>query len=202
MSYFKKAASLLFNKRYLLVTNTFSNGILMGFGDVSIQLIERRSSGNLDKDGIDWYRTGRLFLIGLGLGPALHFWYKFLDKRLPGANALSVAKKVFLDISIASPICIAYFFIGTNILERRTWNDAIRELKQKFLAVFLVDIAIWPAAQTFNFYLLPPKYRVLYVAVLTYVYNMFLSGMKHMEDTADRLVDFVNDNIVKPFKKK
>lgn len=60
MSYFKKAASLLFNKRYLLVTNTFSNGILMGVGDISIQLFERRSSGNSDKDGIgiDWHRTG------------------------------------------------------------------------------------------------------------------------------------------------
>lgn len=67
---------------------------------------------NLCIDAFSGFFLGRLFLIGLGLGPALHFWYKFLDKRLPGANALSVAKKVFLDISIASPICIAYFFIG------------------------------------------------------------------------------------------
>lgn len=195
MSFVRKTFRSLFTKRYLLVTNTVSSGILMGLGDLGVQMIEKRTKTENGHLSIDWHRTGRLCVIGLGMGPLLHVWYKFLDRRFPVVSAISVARKVLLDQAIASPTLIVYFFIGTGFLEGRSFDHSFQELKRKFLAVYLVDAAVWPAAQTINFFLLPPRFRVIYVAMLALVYNMFLSVMKHMEDTADALVGFINKSI-------
>lgn len=44
---------------------------------------------------------------------------------------------------------------------------------------FQTDWAVWPAAQFLNFYYLHPKYRVVYVNLVTMLYNVFLSYIKH-----------------------
>lgn len=52
-------------------------------------------------------------------------------------------------------------------------------LLENFL--FQTDWTVWPAAQFINFYFLPPHYRVLYVNLVTTLYNVFLSHIKHKE---------------------
>lgn len=49
----------------------------------------------------------------------------------------------------------------------------------QFLATYIVDWAVWPAAQAVNFFYLAPVYRVAYVSTVTLFYNVFLSFMKH-----------------------
>lgn len=195
MSSVRNAINILFNKRYLVITNTVGSGILMGLGDLTTQKIEGRmnekNAENTVQRSIDWQRMGRLAVVGLCMGPFLHVWYRFLDRRYAIVNIRSIAKKVLFDQTIASPLIIVYFFIGTGFLEGRSFSRSLEELKCKFLTVYLVDLVIWPPAQTINFFLLPPRFRVIYVAFLTYGYNIFLSFMKHMEEKAQQLVDFV-----------
>jgi len=38
---------------------------------------------------------------------------------------------------------------------------------------------LWPSAQVFNFYFLPPHLRVVYVCAVATVYDAFLSYMKY-----------------------
>lgn len=49
----------------------------------------------------------------------------------------------------------------------------------KLLLQFQIDWCVWPPAQFINFYLLPTKFRVVYVATITFFWNTFLSWMKH-----------------------
>ncbi len=51
-------------------------------------------------------------LYGAIVGGPDHYWYKYIDKWLPGTNPQTVAKKVVLDTFIYGPPHIATFYIG------------------------------------------------------------------------------------------
>ena len=59
-----------------------------------------------------------------------------------------------------------------------------RYLPFPFTFYLQADWMLWPAAQAINFRLLSPRYRVVYVASVTCVWNSFLSFMKHVYKVA------------------
>jgi len=80
----------------------------------------------------DYTRTKNMMIVGLLQGPFHHWFYTILDRVLPGRNAKSIIKKTFLDQSIASPTCLAIFFIGLGVLESRKIEEMWKEIKLKF----------------------------------------------------------------------
>lgn len=59
--------------------------------------------------------TGRMFIIGLMLGPFNHFWYKMLDKYIIGTGIKMVTKKIAADQAVAGPFFCTTFLIGNLI---------------------------------------------------------------------------------------
>ncbi|CAK1604318.1 unnamed protein product [Parnassius mnemosyne] len=175
-AFFRRGVYILFKKN-LLLTNCISSGVFLGLGDLVQQEIEYQSK--LLKERYDWTRTGRMFLIGTLLGPIHHYYYIYLDKVLPGIDVKTITKKIALDQVIASPVFIVLFFYGMGILENKTREQNVQDVKRKFLPTFVGDCLFWPPVQYFNFYYLPNQYRVFYGNVATMVINVFYSYIQH-----------------------
>lgn len=100
----RRIANVLFSK-YLLLTNTVASGAMDGIGDILEQRLERIWPH-------DWGRTARMATVGLLLGPVDHFWYRWLDRKFPERRAITIGKKILVDMLVNGPLSITGFYIG------------------------------------------------------------------------------------------
>lgn len=88
-------------------------------GDVASQKLQGR-------ERLDWAQTARFAGMNLlVVGPTLHYWYIWLAQRYPGTSFLSVAKRVFWDEFIFTPICKFCFRIASPPSGRRPTIDRL-----------------------------------------------------------------------------
>lgn len=182
----RRVWKLLFG-RYLLVTNTVSSGVLMLVGDVAAQEIERRLESKPKTVGLDWQRMFNMTLVGLSQGPLHHYLYKWMDVFLPGASVRTVFKKIAIDQFAISPIFIVTYLYSAGLLEGASVTECTAELRHKYWTIYTADWLVWPPTQFINFYLISPKYRVLYINAITMLYNVFLCYIKHNDDLVGQL---------------
>ena len=73
----------------------------------------------------------------------LHWQYTWLDRFLPGTGLLTVAKKILIDQSLASPYFNFSFFMGSGMLEGNGLKGSWDEFKDKFVMVYKVTILFY-----------------------------------------------------------
>jgi len=177
-----------YNKKlvdYPTLTQGFIAGSLFACGDVICQMIERsnqerKTLENKKEDSIDWLRVGRMCTVGfVVVGPACHYWYKFLDKRMQSTTVAQALKKTLVDETLFGPVYLASFFVSISILEGMTPQQIVQKIKKEFWPTFIMDMVVWPPAQTLNFYFVPPAYRVLYISFISLFWNAYLSMVQH-----------------------
>lgn len=169
---------LLFNGRYLIITNTVSCGFLLGTADILQQSLERRQKSTQNWDSA---RTAHMFITGCSMGPLLHYWYFWIDKIAPakGVKGIKVVIiKVILDQAFA-PFFGGWYFLAMGLLQGQSVASSWNEFREKFWDYYLAELSLWPAAQMINFLFLHPRYRVLFVNVVTLGWNVYLSYLKH-----------------------
>ena len=116
--------------------------------------------------------------IGLVSGPLVHYWYKFLDGRLPGSALRTVIKKVLMEMTLAVPFNLC-FICGICVLNRFSFAKTIQEVKDKLPLLVTFDIIVWSFLQSINFAFVPVYFRVvgmkfnefLYVIIASHIIN-------------------------------
>lgn len=171
--------------KHPLITNMSSTGILFGTGDYLAQ------SFFLDgkAENYDFARTCRAILYGgLCFAPMADKWYKTLNKlKLPfrtiklshrKAMAINTIIKVGMDQFIFTPfIAIPMYYGVMTILNQSTnpWPEIKHKIYTNFWPTLTTNWMIWPLVQLLNFSIIPVRFNLLLVNIVSIVWNCYLS---------------------------
>ncbi|KAJ8613130.1 hypothetical protein CTAYLR_004821 [Chrysophaeum taylorii] len=136
------------------------------------------------KDEIDFMRTARMATFGLlWHGPSGHYFYGFLDSKLPGTTMTTVFTKVGIDQVLWNPIFGTVFFTYLGLTEGKSSDQIVSKIKADLPTAVTGSWAYWiPASAHFvNFRFIPGEQRLLYINCMQIMYNIFLSFLGNKE---------------------
>jgi len=125
---------------------------------------------------VDSMRVLKLASFGFLLhGTTGHFFYNFLDNKIPGTGAKEVASKVFIDQVLWNPIFGICFFGYLGLFEGLSLAETGLKIQDGLFVAVTGSWKFWPIAHAVNFRFIPTRNRLLYINTLQIFYNVFLS---------------------------
>ncbi|CAM9229327.1 unnamed protein product [Choristocarpus tenellus] len=159
-----------------IITKSLTSMIGFSLGDLLAQ------KGLEKKEEIDLTRLLRLASFGALIhGSTGHFFYNFLDSKIPGTAALTVAKKVFIDQVIWNPIFGCLFFGYMGAVDGAGPAAIGSKIKNNLWTSVRGSWTVWPVAHAINFRFIPTSQRLLYINTIQIFYNCFLSIIAQRE---------------------
>ncbi|BDA43973.1 probable protein SYM1 [Coccomyxa sp. Obi] len=160
---------------------------LCGFalGDTTAQ----RLLGNKRQD---YCRTGRFMLYGFVIhAPGCHYFYQLLDRSVMPHDPTAppaILVKIFLDRVAFTPLNMSALFIFTGLLEGLSWQRILYTMSRRMLPLWLLSNVLWPAAHVINFRYVPGEQRVLFVNVVSLLWNVVTCQVVGQEGTVHHRV--------------
>ncbi|XP_045491679.1 mpv17-like protein [Colias croceus] len=176
MSYLSKFSSIL---RHPLTRGMASYGVIWPISSFIQQTFEGKS---FNDNSYDWWRCARFGLYGsCYVAPTLYSWLTIASIIWP-ANTLKAALiKTLCETVTYTPFAMCSFYFGMSLLESKTFDEAVDEVKAKFWPTYKVGASVWPAVAVMNFWLIPPANRVPFISVCSLIWTCFLAYMKHLD---------------------
>jgi protein Mpv17 len=129
---------------------------------------------------IEIKRALKQALFGFMVSPYLHLQYNvIIPKLFPEIKRHSFVKSVAYAILISDAIFNCAFFLYMGYIKNRDFRKAYLELPEKFIPVQMTNIQVFPWLTGFNFYVISPKFRVLFDNFLSIFWNIYLSYVEH-----------------------
>ncbi|KAJ4776268.1 Peroxisomal membrane protein PMP22 [Rhynchospora pubera] len=156
--------------RHPLPTKAVTAGVLTGISDA----IAQKLSGNKH---LQITRLLAMFLTGaLYMGPFDHFLHKLLDRLFQGKKKETIAKKVFVQEFIISPMNTALFlaFYG-KVVEGKSFSQVKDKVKTNLPSIQFASWRFWPFVAWFNYQFVPIKLRVLFMNIIGVGWGVFLN---------------------------
>lgn len=168
---------------------------LYGGGELSTQSIKHALHGDVPVDGHDviqqghtevkkrwkynWKTAAAVGFVGATyFAPFSLWWYRWLDKFLPGIDKRSVLKKILLNQIVAGLPSIPIFYGATSALQGNSVEESWREVKDKFIPTCMTGMVYWPAVQSVNFMMVPTAMKPIYVGFFSYVWTNIICFYK------------------------
>jgi hypothetical protein len=92
----------------------------------------------------------------------------------PLTPVTKIASKIFVDQVLFSAPYTAFFLFTTSVMLGKTIEDAWKEVKSKFMHIYLYDCAFWPPGQLLNYGLIPSHLRQSVFSGLNLTWNTIL----------------------------
>mmetsp|Transcript_28953 Transcript_28953/g.21550 ORF Transcript_28953/g.21550 Transcript_28953/m.21550 type:complete len:94 (+) Transcript_28953:272-553(+) len=87
-------------------------------------------------------------------------------------------KRIFFMQLFMAPIFNINFFFFMALLQGKTTQMAVNEVREKLWPTTKVNMVYWPLVQSINFRFVPLHHQVNYVACCGFIFAMFLSYQK------------------------
>jgi len=108
-------------------------------------------------------------------GPSGHFFYDWLDEKIPGNEFKIVASKVAIDQILWCPIFMTVFFTYLGLVNGDSMSVIGTKIKNDLLSACQGSWKVWPVVHAVSFRFVPTKFRLLYINTVQIAFNMFLS---------------------------
>jgi len=152
-----------------LLTKAVTSGVIASLGDACTQKL-------IENQAFDFARNARFTALGAGLvAPALHVWYGYLGRLIPGTGLVETTKRVALDQFAFSPVFIGLFFTSLGGLERKQPQEIKNQLEEIWVPTIYSNWAWWIPVQIVNFGAVPAAYQVLFANGAGLIWNSYLS---------------------------
>lgn len=107
-------------------------------------------------------------------------WYPFLSKiKYPGSTKSNDVRSTILRVGVDqlgfSPFGVSLYFTVMGLMQQKSTDEIKKNWHENFLPTLLANWALWPAFQAVNFTLVPVRYRLLAVNIVSIGWNAFLS---------------------------
>mmetsp|Transcript_4024 Transcript_4024/g.5286 ORF Transcript_4024/g.5286 Transcript_4024/m.5286 type:complete len:239 (+) Transcript_4024:281-997(+) len=125
---------------------------------------------------IDWKRFATLSAFGfLWHGPSGHYFYNWLDDKIPGTTGKIVAMKVAIDQIIWCPIFMTVFFSYLGLMNGDSMKIIGNKIKHDLLPACQGSWKVWVFVHAINFKFISTKHRLVFINTIQIAFNMFLS---------------------------
>ncbi|XP_031634658.1 mpv17-like protein [Contarinia nasturtii] len=150
-------------------------------------------------DSIDWAKCVRFSIYGgFYVAPTLYTWIRISSRLFPQNTLRAAVSKGLLEQISYTPIAMTSFYFLMSLLEGKSIEGGVDEVKSKFWPTYKAAMCIWPAVSTFNFALVPEKNRVVFISVCSLMWTCFLAYMKQLsietETNASNTTQFEQHN--------
>jgi len=171
-----------------ILTKSISAFIVTGFGNVLSQTLmgeddDDDEESETKRRTVDWPQVGRFALLnGVMVAPALHYWYNFLNRAVPGTTLLAVAKRVFWDEFCFTPVYLPLFLSTLWALEGSPLQNIPKMAYEEVPSILVAEWTLWIPTMAFTFRYIPVKFQVLMinsVGVLWYTYLSYTAKQAH-----------------------
>ncbi|CBY14938.1 unnamed protein product [Oikopleura dioica] len=157
-----------------LLTQCITAGTLCALGDVLAQQVFEKPEVH------NYART--LKMGGFGFfyyAPLCSKWMVLAERLFPGTSPASMIKKVVVDQLIISSILMTCFLIINEVIDGRGVDSGLKKIEKDFTTMIVANWQVWVPTQFINFYFMPLHYRVIYINVVAFFWNIYVSWKAH-----------------------
>lgn len=108
-------------------------------------------------------------------GPSGHYFYNFLDEKIPGTDPKAVASKVLVDQILWCPLFMIVFFTYLGLVAGDSFGVIGNKIKSDLFLAVQGSWKVWPIVHAVNFKFISTKHRLVFINGIQIAFNMFLS---------------------------